>query len=52
MGRRKKYNTIDEQREAQRKWRREYYSRHKERISNERMRKYYAKVGKKMPKMQ
>ncbi len=48
MGRHKKYKTEHEQLESQRRWGREYYYRHKERISKERMRKYYAKVGKKM----
>jgi len=49
MGRHKKYRTDDEQLEAQRRWRREYYLRHKDRINKARMRKYYTKVGKAMP---
>lgn len=51
MGRHKKYKTKNEQREAQRRWGREHYDRNKDRINQERMREYYAKVGKKMPKM-
>ena len=41
MGRHKKYKTENEKSEAQRRWQREHYYRNKERISKERMRKYY-----------
>lgn len=51
MGRHQKYETENEQLEAKRRWRREYYYRNKYHINRERMRNYYAKVGKKMPQM-
>lgn len=51
MGRKLKYETYDEQLEAKRRWRREYYHRNKKRINRERMRKYYErkKLGTEMP---
>lgn len=41
MGRKPKYNTEEEKKEAQRKWNREYYRRQKEKINSHRMEKYY-----------
>ena len=41
MGRKPKYNTEEEKKEAQRKWNREYYRRKKEKINSHRMEKYY-----------
>jgi hypothetical protein len=50
MGRYKKYETEQQQLDAKRRWRREWYARNKERVNKERMRKYYAnQVGKNMP---
>ena len=45
MGRKQKYKTENEQLEAKRRWRREWYDRNKERVNRERMRKYYEKVS-------
>lgn len=41
MGRKLKYKTEDEQLDAKRKWRREWYARNKKQVNRERMRKYY-----------
>lgn len=41
MGRKPKYKTVEEKKEAQRKWNREYYRRKKEEINSHRMEKYY-----------
>ena len=41
MGRKKKYFTEDEKKEAQRKWVREYYQRNKEKLNKNSMEKYY-----------
>ena len=41
MGRKPKYNTEEEKKEAQRKWNSEYYRRKKETINSHRMEKYY-----------
>jgi hypothetical protein len=41
MGRRSKYKTEEERKEAQRKWNREYYHRNKDKINSQRMEKYY-----------
>lgn len=41
MGRKKKYNTEEEKREAQRKWNREYYIKNKQKINTHRMEVYY-----------
>jgi hypothetical protein len=41
MGRKKKYNTAEEQREAQNRWAREYYERNKELIDKKAKEKYY-----------
>ena len=45
MGRKRKYETENEQLEAKRRWRREWYDRNKKRVNQERMRKYYQKVS-------
>ena len=42
MGRKKKYNTPKEKRDAQNKWAREYYLRNKELIDNKAKEKYNA----------
>lgn len=41
MGRKKKYNTEEERREAQREWNKKYYLKNKEKINAHRMKKYY-----------
>ena len=41
MGRKKKYKTEEEQKEAQRKWNREYYERNKSEINKKKMEEYY-----------
>jgi hypothetical protein len=41
MGRKKKYNTEEERKNAQRKWNREYYNKNKEKINAHRMEVYY-----------
>ena len=41
MGRKKKYNSLDEVKEAQKKWAKEYYYRNKEIINKKTMEKYY-----------
>ena len=41
MGRNKKYETKEELRAAQRKWRLDYYYRNHERCKQERMRRYF-----------
>lgn len=43
MGRKKKYNTVEEKREAQNRWSKEYYERNKEKINEKLMKKYYEK---------
>jgi hypothetical protein len=43
MGRKKKYN-VDELKEAQKKWAREYYHRNKEALNKRTMEKYYEKT--------
>ena len=45
MGRKKKYETELELREAQKRWRRSYYQRNKERCKKERMDDYWRKKG-------
>lgn len=42
MGRKKKYFTNDEKREANRKKSLKYYYKNKDKINNSRMEKYYA----------
>jgi hypothetical protein len=42
MGRKKKYNTLEEKRVAQNKWAKEYYERNKDLIDNKAKKKYYA----------
>ena len=44
MGRIKKYFTINDKCEAQRKWAKEYYYRNKERINSKTMNKYYERT--------
>ena len=41
MGRKKKYFTIEEKREAKNKARKKYYEKNRERINKTRMEKYY-----------
>ena len=41
MGRKPKYKTEEEKREAQKKWANEYYHRNKENINKKAMEKYY-----------
>lgn len=48
MGRKLKYKSKEEQLEAKRKWRREYYYRNKEQICENYMRKYYERKQKTM----
>lgn len=43
MGRKRKYHTDEEQKEAQRKWAREYYHRNKDEINKKAMERYYEK---------
>ena len=40
MGRKRKYHTIEELNEAQRRWAREYYQRNKDEINKKAMEKY------------
>jgi hypothetical protein len=42
MGRKKKYNTLDEKRIAQNKWAKEYYERNKDLIDRKAKEKYHA----------
>jgi len=44
MGRKKKYFTIEEKREANNKARKKYYEKNRERINKARMEKYYEEV--------
>lgn len=46
MGRKKKYNTVEEQLEAQRRWNMEYYERNKESIKKEALKRYHGKRDK------
>lgn len=46
MGRIKKYNTVEEQQDAQRKWAREYYWRNKEKLDEKAKETYRNKTGK------
>lgn len=46
MGRNKKYTTIEEKKEAQKKWSKEYYWKNKEKI-DERIRENYRNTKKK-----
>ncbi len=41
MGRKKKYITEQEKRDAQNKWAKEYYKRNKEKLNKASMKKYY-----------
>ncbi|MBT4208619.1 hypothetical protein HOE22_09800 [Candidatus Woesearchaeota archaeon] len=41
MGRIKKHITVDEKKQAQRKWSLDYYHRNKDEINKEKMEKYY-----------
>lgn len=41
MGRKKKYLTIEEQKEAQRQYAKKYYDRNKDKINSKSMEKYY-----------
>lgn len=46
MGRKPKYKTDEERKEAQRKWAREYYHRNKDKINKRSMEKYYERKNK------
>lgn len=46
MGRKQKYKTNEERKEAQRRWAREYYHRNKDKINKRAMEKYYEKRNK------
>ena len=46
MGRKKKYKTEEEKREAKRKQWREYYNRNKSQINKKRMEEYYERKSK------
>ena len=48
MGRKKKYLTKEEKREAQNRWAREYYHRNKELINNKLKERYHATKNLKM----
>jgi len=41
MGRKKKYNTLEEKRAAQNKWAKEYYERNKEELDKRAKDRYY-----------
>ena len=41
MGRKKKYETVEELQEARRRWRREYYNRNREACKQKRMDTYW-----------
>ena len=45
MGRKKKYNSEDELKDAKRKQSREYYYRNKDKINAHRMKIYYDKIN-------
>lgn len=45
MGRKRKYETLNEIQEARRKWRREYYQRNKAEIQSKRMYRYWRSKG-------
>ena len=49
MGRNLKYQTYDEQLEAKRRWRREWYNRNKGWVNKKRMQKYWGNKTEKMP---
>jgi hypothetical protein len=42
MGRKKKYNTLEEKRAAQNKWSKEYYERNKDLIDKKAKERYHA----------
>lgn len=42
MGRKRKYHSLEQAKEAQKKWAKEYYYRNKEDINQKTMEKYYA----------
>ena len=52
MGRKKKYLTAEERREAQNRWAREYYERNKEKINEKLMKVYYGKKHSKSSHLQ
>lgn len=43
MGRKRKYNTDEEKRDAQRRWQMEHYQRNREEILRKARERYYAK---------
>ena len=56
MGRKRKYYTEKERRNAQRRWSREYYYRNREKINKKYMERYYERktsgsLGKEMSQM-
>lgn len=48
MGRKKKYNTEEEQIEAQRRWNMEYYARNKKSIKKKALKRYHGSKNEKM----
>lgn len=46
MGRLKKYNTVEEQQDAQRKWAKEYYWKNKTKLDGKAKEAYRKKTGK------
>lgn len=51
MGRKRKYKTDEERKEAQRRWAREYYYRNKDKINKRAMEKYYERKNKVQKKL-
>jgi hypothetical protein len=49
MGRKKKYDTIKQQREAKQRDDQLYYQRHREEILRKRMQRYWKNMEKKLP---
>jgi hypothetical protein len=49
MGRKKKYHTSEEIKEAQNKWAKEYYYRNKDKINKKTMEKYYGDKNEILP---
>lgn len=41
MGRKRKYNTKNEKREAELRWKREWYNRNARKVKQDRMRRYW-----------
>jgi len=49
MGRKRKYHSLEQEKEAQKKWAKEYYYRNKEDINRKTMEKYYAGKNETLP---